>query len=148
MVVDKIENLKRYESLHPLFSEVVRFFESNDFMQLELGKTELKGKDLVINVAQTDPKKKEQARLETHHDFIDIQMPISGLEMIGYTPAKECRPLDAKYNAEKDITFFEGESQTYISLHPGMFAVFFPEDGHAPGITSDGVKKIVVKIRV
>ena len=29
-----------------------------------------------------------------------------------------------------------------------MFAIFFPEDGHAPGITPDGVKKVIVKVRI
>ena len=29
-----------------------------------------------------------------------------------------------------------------------MFAIFFPQDGHAPGITPDGVKKIIVKVKV
>ena len=30
----------------------------------------------------------------------------------------------------------------------GMFAIFFPEDAHAPGVTPDGVRKVIVKVRV
>ena len=29
-----------------------------------------------------------------------------------------------------------------------MFAIFFPADGHAPGITQTGLKKIIVKVKV
>ena len=89
----------------------------------------------------------EDAKLETHKDFIDIQIPLSGTEIMGYTAAKDCVPEDAPYNAEKDITFFTGLAESYIEVKPGMFAIFFPQDGHAPGITPDGVKKVIVKVK-
>ncbi len=146
MVVDKIENLDKYVSLNPLFAQAVEFIKSHNLEELEIGKTELKGKDLVVNVAQTNPKTKEQAKLETHNKFIDIQIPLSGVEVMGYTPAADCKPADAPYNAEKDITFFEGLAESYIPVKPGMFAIFFPEDGHAPGVTEAGVKKVIVKV--
>lgn len=114
---------------------------------MEIGKTELKGKDLLVNIAQTKPKTKEEAKLETHNEFIDIQIPLSGTEVMGYTAAKDCVPADAPYNVEKDITFFEGLAETYVAVKPGMFAIFFPQDGHAPGITPDGVKKVIVKVK-
>lgn len=60
---------------------------------------------------------------------------------------KRLRTADAPYNAEKDITFFEGLAETYITVKPGMFAIFFPQDGHAPGISPDGVKKVIVKVK-
>lgn len=147
MVVDTLENLEKYASLNPLFAQAIDFLKSTNLNALEVGKTELKGSDLVVNVQQTAPKAKEQAKLETHNVFIDIQIPLSGTEVMGYTAAKDCIPADAPYNAEKDITFFEGLADDYITMKPGMFAIFFPQDGHAPGITPTGVKKIVVKVK-
>ncbi|BEG98519.1 YhcH/YjgK/YiaL family protein [Bacteroides sedimenti] len=146
MIIDKIENLDKYASLNPLFPQAIEFLKSNNLIEMEVGKTELKGADLVINIQQTDPKNKEQAKLETHNKFIDIQMPLSGTEVMGYTAAKDCQPADAVYDCEKDITFFEGAAQSYIAVEPGMFAVFFPQDGHAPGISESGLKKVVVKV--
>lgn len=147
MVVDTLENLEKYASLNPLFTQAIDFLKSHDLNAMEVGKTELKGTDLVINVAQTTPKTKEQAKLETHNAFIDIQIPLSGTEVMGYTAAKDCVPANAPYSAEKDITFFEGPAESYIAIKPGMFAIFFPQDGHAPGITPDGVKKVIVKVK-
>lgn len=147
MVVDTLENLEKYASLNPLFAQAIEFLTSHDLHSMEVGKTELKGKDLVVNIAQTTPKTKEQAKLETHNEFIDIQIPLSGTEIMGYTPGKDCVPADAPYNAEKDITFFEGLAETYIAVKPGMFAIFFPQDGHAPGISLEGVKKVIVKVK-
>ncbi len=148
MIIDRLENLKQYASLNPLFEQAVEFLTSHDLNALEIGKIELQGNDLRVNVAQTKPKTKEQARIETHRDFIDIQIPLSGTEWMGYTAAVDCLPADAPYNAEKDITFFEGLAESYIEVKPGMFAIFFPQDGHAPGVTPEGVKKIVVKVKV
>lgn len=147
MVVDTLENLEKYVSLNPLFAQAVAFLKSHDLYAMEVGKTELKGKDLVVNVAQTAPKTKEQAKLETHNEFIDIQIPLSGTEIMGYTAAKDCVPAGAPYNPDKDITFFEGLAESYIAVKPGMFAIFFPQDGHAPGISPEGVKKIIVKVK-
>ncbi len=148
MIVDRLENLKKYVSLNPLFAQAMDFLEKTDLNTLEVGKIELKGKDLVVNVAQTAPKTKEEAKLETHNEFIDIQIPLSGTEIMGYTAAEDCLPANAPYNAEKDLTFFEGLAEDYIVVKPGMFAIFFPQDGHAPGITSTGVKKVIVKVKV
>ena len=147
MVIDRLENIEKYASLNPLFAEAIKFLKSHDLQAMEIGKTELQGKDLFINIAQTNPKTKEQAKLETHKDYIDIQIPLSGTEIMGYTAAEDCTPADALYNAEKDITFFEGLADSYIAVKPGMFAIFFPQDGHAPGITPAGVKKVIVKVK-
>ena len=119
MVVDRLENIEKYASLNPLFAQAIEFLKSHDLNALEVGKTELKGKELLVNVAQTKPKTKEDAKLETHRDFIDIQIPLSGTEIMGYTAAKDCVPADAPYNAEKDITFFSGLAESYIEVKPG-----------------------------
>jgi beta-galactosidase beta subunit len=39
-------------------------------------------------------------------------------------------------------------AEDYLTIKPGMFAIFFPEDGHAPGVTPDGLKKVIVKVLV
>lgn len=147
MVIDRLENIEKYVSLNHLFAQAIDFLKKNDLNALEVGKTELIEEELIVNVAQTKPKTKEEAKLETHIEFIDIQVPLSGTETMGYTPAKDCMPANAPYNAEKDITFFEGLAESYIDIKPGMFAIFFPQDGHAPGITPDGVKKVIIKVK-
>ena len=147
MVVDTLENLSKYAALNPLFAQAIEFIQTHDLQAMEVGQIQLKGTDLVINIAQTSPKTKEEAKLETHNEFIDIQIPLSGVETMGYTVGAQCLPVDAPYNAEKDLTFFEGLADCYVPVKPGMFAIFFPQDGHAPGITPDGVKKVIVKVK-
>ncbi len=144
MILDTLDNLEKYASLNPLFAQAIEYLKNTDLNALEIGKIKLQGDDLVVNVNQTSPKVKEDAKLETHNKFIDIQIPLSGDEVMGYTPGNDLP--EAEYNAEKDVTFFEGLSESYFAVKPGMFAIFFPQDGHAPGITETGVKKIIVKV--
>ena len=146
MVVDKLENLEKYVSLNPLFAQAVEYLKSTDLDAHEIGKITLKEGELMVNFSQTRPKTKEEAKLETHNEFIDIQIPLSGVEVMGYTPRTDLP--EEEYNAEKDITFYKGLAKDYLTITPGMFAIFFPQDGHAPGVTSDGVKKVIVKVRV
>ncbi|WP_308777529.1 YhcH/YjgK/YiaL family protein [uncultured Bacteroides sp.] len=146
MIVDKLENIEKYVSLNPLFVQAVEFLKSTDLDAHEIGKFVLKENELMVNFAQARPKTKEEAKLETHNDFIDIQIPLSGVEVMGYTPREELP--EEEYNAEKDITFYKGLANDYLTIKPGMFAIFFPQDGHAPGITPEGVKKVIVKVRV
>lgn len=146
MVVDKLENLEKYVSLNPLFAQAVEFLKSTDLDAHEIGKITLKEGELMVNFSQTRSKTKEEAKLETHNQFIDIQIPLSGVEIMGYTPRTDLP--EEEYNAEKDITFYKGLAKDYLTITPGMFAIFFPQDGHAPGVTSDGVKKVIVKVRV
>ena len=146
MIIDTLENLEQYASVNPRFAKAIEYLKSTDLNAQEPGKVELDGKDLVVNFSIAKGKTKEQAQLETHKNFIDIQIPLSCTEVKGYTPA--CNLPEGEYNAEKDITFYEGLATDYLTVKPGMFAIFFPEDAHAPGVTPDGVRKVIVKVRV
>ena len=146
MVIDKKENLRNYVSLNPLFAQAIAYLESTDLDAQEIGKVKLQGDDLVVNFAMANPKTKEEAKLETHNRFIDIQIPLSGVEVMGYTPRADLS--EAEYNEEKDVTFYPGLAENYLTIKPGMFAILFPEDGHAPGVTPEGLKKVIVKVLV
>lgn len=147
MIIDKIENIEKYASINPLFPKAIEYLKTVDINSIEVSKTTIVEGELMMNVALVKPKTKETARLETHCKFIDIQIPITGEEIMGYTPTADCQPKDAAYDNAKDITFYEGPAESYITVKPGMFAIFFPEDGHAPGITPVELKKIIFKVK-
>ena len=146
MILDTLNNLESYASLNPLFAEAIRYLRTTDFAALAPGKIVLEPDRLVVNVNQIPPKTAEEAKLETHVEFIDIQVPLTGAETMGYTPSADLP--EAPYDPAIDMTLYEGPAQNYFTLKPGMFAIFFPADGHAPGITPTGLKKIIVKVKV
>lgn len=145
MVIDSLNNMRDYASLHPLFDKAFDFIAQTDLMALEPGKIVLVENELIVNVSQIPPKTAEEAKLETHEEYIDIQVPISGVEVMGYTPRADLP--SATYDASIDMTLYEGAAADYITVKPGMFTLFFPGDGHAPGITPVELKKIIIKVK-
>lgn len=148
MIVDTLNETTQYEAIHPRFKQAFDYLKQHDLTNAPVGKIMLDGDNLFISVAEMEGKEAQAARTETHQKYIDIQMPLSNTETIGWIAADACKHVTQAYDASKDIAFFEEQPTTYISLKPGQFAVFFPQDGHAPGISTGILKKIIVKVRI
>ncbi len=148
MILDSLKNGALYENVHPRMKRAFELLATTDWSSLEPGIHELEGRDIYVNLMERDLKKKEDAKLEVHNDYIDIQLLLSGAsESFGWSERKDlAQPRDA-FNAEKDIQFFDDEPQTYYTMRPGQFSVFFPEDGHAPMVGEGKVRKAIVKVR-
>jgi YhcH/YjgK/YiaL family protein len=114
---------------------------------METGKHLIKGADLFVNIQTAKGRTPDAAVIETHRRMIDIQIPLDGPETFGYTPL--CRLPEAEYNAEKDITKYgDLMAESFIDCQPGMFAIFFPQDGHAPCISmAPEIKKAIFKVK-
>ena len=148
MIIDKIENLKNYVGVNRHFSKVIEFLEANDLNALENGKHEIDGPDCFAHIMDTKGQTKEKAVMETHRRMLDIQIPLDADETYGYTPTADLP--EAEYNEAKDVTKYPGvQGESFITCHPGMMAVFLPEDGHQPCIgTAENIHKAVIKIAV
>ena len=147
MIIDRLENLSLYAALNPLFADVVEFLNDHDLQTLEVGKYPIQGNNVFLNLQMAKGRSQEAAVIETHIEMIDIQIPISDEETFGYTPLQDLP--DFEYNAEKDITKYgDTKAQTYVTVKPGQFVIFFPQDGHAPCITPQAeIKKAIFKIK-
>lgn len=86
--------------------------------------------------------------LETHDDYIDIHYLIEGDEEFGWKPKQGLRMPQPKANPNADVIFYDDEPDTWVRLTPGTFAICFPEDGHAPMVSSENIHKVVVKVRM
>ena len=147
MIIDTIEKLSKYVALNPLFADVIEFLKVHDLQTLEAGKYAIRENDVFLNLQMAKGRSQEAAVLETHVEMIDIQIPISDEETFGYTPLQDLPHFE--YNVEKDITKYgETTAQTYFTVKPGEFVIFFPQDGHAPCITPQvEIKKAIFKIK-
>lgn len=148
MILDKIENAERYKGVNDLLYEGLKFLAENNFRETETGKFYLKDDMLYAMVNEYETKAESECKLESHEKYIDIQFIVKGEEKIGHTIYKGQEPT-VPYNSEKDITFYE-EKVNMLTLKEGMFAVFYPDDLHQPGIEVNGkamVKKVVVKVK-
>jgi YhcH/YjgK/YiaL family protein len=147
MIFDKIENLHKYTRLHPRFEKAFEFIKTADLDTILPGRHLIEDEDIYVSAAEYFTK--DEGYLEGHRKHIDIQLITKGSEKIGFALFKGQVEKDP-YNEARDISFFHGHCD-YLTLVPGTFAIFFPEDLHTPGIMDKKlveVKKIVVKIRL
>lgn len=149
MIKDHINNAHQYDNLHPNFRSVLEILQSLNLDALQPGHIELDGNYVYININETKSKNKEEAKLESHRRYIDIQMPLSGKETFGVKSTTNCTNPIGEFDTERDILFYEDTPTEYITLNKGKFIIFFPDDAHAPCInTIDNHLKLIVKISV
>ena len=148
MIIDTLDNADKYISLHPRFAKAFEFIKSQNLETIEPGKFEIDGRDLHAAVSLKDGVTRGTAKAEAHNNYIDIQVCPIGKEELGWKPRNKTVSPKEAYNAEKDVTFFNDEMDTYFELTAGQFAIFYPEDVHAPMIGEGPVKKLVVKVKI
>jgi len=146
MILDRLDQADRYASLHLDFAPAIAFLRSRPLDRLPLERIDLDGESLYAMVSKPQARKREDARLEAHRKYIDIQYLIAGAEEMGWKSRKTCQKLEAEYDPAKDVELFADAPDTYLAIRPGMFVIFFPEDAHAPLIGSGEVHKIVIKV--
>ena len=148
MILDRLENASRYCSLHPGFRTAFEFLRKASLLELPDGRHELAGDRLFVNLMSDTGKARQDAKPEFHKRYIDIQVALDRSEEIGWRPTATCSQIHKPYDEEKDIGFFAEPSESWITLAPGLFVVFFPEDAHAPLVFEGNIRKAVAKIAV
>jgi biofilm protein TabA len=148
MIIDTLANADKYTSLHPRFAKAFAYIKEQDLSTIEPGKYPIEGTDLHASVSLKDGVGEADAKFEAHNNYIDIQVCPSGSEQLGWKPRDQCSSPKDPYNEEKDVIFFNDRPDMYFQLHQGQFAIFFPEDVHAPMIGNGPIKKLVVKVKI
>lgn len=136
----------RYVSLHPRFAAAFAFLAKMDLASAPIESQVIDGKNIYANFSLDKGKMKNDARLEAHKKYIDIQYLIEGTEDIGWKELDHCMEVQNPYKEEKDIMYYADAAETWLRLLPGQFAIFFPEDAHAPMVSDGVVRKVVVKV--
>ncbi len=148
MIIDSLTNSDKYTSLHPRFDKAFEFIKSQHLQTIEPGKYAIDGPDLHAGVTEREGYVREEAKFECHNFWLDIQVCPTGKEQIGWSARENVTSPKGEYNAEKDVTFYNDTPQTYFTLQAGQFAIFYPEDVHAPQIGEGLIKKLVVKVKL
>jgi len=150
MIIDSLKNSSRYTNLHPLFAKAFEYINKTDLHTLEAGKFDIDGSEIMAVAINKSAVTKEEsiAKFECHNQYIDIQLCISGNETIGWKPRASCVLPRGEYNSDKDVLFYDDAPDTYFGLTDMQFAIFYPEDVHAPMIGEGQIKKLVLKIKL
>lgn len=148
MILDSLDNSEKYESLHPAFREAFEYIKATDFSKLKPGWIQLRGEDLFVNYDEMICRQAENSKIETHKQYIDIQIPLSDPETMGWMSAGRLKKPVSDYDGQRDIAFFHDFPECMLRVMPGEFVIFFPEDAHMPGLGFGVLRKLVVKVRI
>jgi biofilm protein TabA len=152
VILDTLDQSGRYVMLHPGFARAFAFLASADWTALSPGAASVRhvldGERMYVSIDEKQGRGRDGARLEAHRRHIDIQLTIAGGEEIGWRPLAGCRQPAGPFDEGRDIVFFDDRPDTWLSVPPGTFAIFFPDDAHAPLAGRGALKKAIVKIAV
>ena len=133
---------------NPNYVKALEFIRNTDLNSLENGKHIIDGDNLFVNIVDSNMKTPQEARLEVHDKYIDIQVPLSKEETFGVKPRSECKLPDGEMNTEKDILFYKDPVEETVTMAPGEMVTFGPETAHAPLIGEGVIHKAIFKVRV
>lgn len=151
MIYDHISNIALYKGLSPNIVLGLDFLKQMK-PDTAVGTYQINHRVKVI-VSEYETKMENEFGYEAHKKYIDIQYLLLGEERIACLPIERMKETKA-YNEESDAAFYAADLKlqpSYLSLLPGYFAIFFPQDGHKPQLCDDKpqmVKKVVVKVRI
>ncbi len=123
----------------------------HDLHALKAGRYELSSvADSFFLVQDLTAKKFDDARVEAHRQYIDVQYLLKGRERFGAAHIDpDLKPAE-DLMAEKDVSFYPTpEGEFLIDLKPGEYAIFYPFERHRPCCAAGddlAIRKVVIKI--
>lgn len=147
MIFDKLTHIEHYLGCHPNLDTAIQFILSHDLSSLPLGRTEVAGSSVYINVMEASASPAQQLQYEIHRNYMDIQIDLSGVEIIQI--GDSCGMQVINYDCAADFGTVICNDLTSCTIGPGNFIVCMAGEPHKPGIASSAqtaLKKCVFKV--
>lgn len=95
-------------------------------------------------------KTRAEGFFESHRRYVDLQVVVEGAELMGLADIGKLT-VTQPFEAERDVIIYaDFPSASSLRFDAGEAAVYFPEDGHMPGLRlgheATLVRKTVVKL--
>jgi biofilm protein TabA len=151
MIIERLANSAGIADLPPRVKQALDYLRRTDLTSLAIGRHDLDDGRLFALVQDYTTRAADQCVWEAHRKYIDVQYVVRGVERMGCAKIALSRELQP-YDPARDVVLFEPGSD-YVTVAAGMFAIFWPEDVHSPGVAVDdtapvAVRKIVIKVAV
>ncbi|MBA61276.1 MAG: YhcH/YjgK/YiaL family protein [Planctomycetaceae bacterium] len=148
MIFDRLSNATNYYGVATLIEKGFGFLNRSDLALLEDGVHEVQGREVFAIIARGNGVGRERAMLEAHREYLDIQYVIDGTDTIGWLERDFVQRVKNPYDREKDLEFFFDRPESWVQVPAGSFAIFLPQDIHAPLATTQYAHKAVVKVKL
>ncbi len=150
MIYSKLSDANCYRGLSKGLDRAIEWLENADFTRIEDGRYDLDGPDFRAIISTASTVAPEEAVMESHKKYIDLQYIIEGEENFFVEHLEEMGAPTSE-NAERDIYFYKGAKKEQMILVPeGYFMILFPQDAHATRVMTNEPKqtrKVILKVR-
>lgn len=140
MILDKIENLQRYDQHLQFINETL---QSKAYVK---GKFDI-SEPLKFGIGiEYTTKESNDGLWEAHRKYLDIHVILEGVEVVEIADISN---MTSTKDYEDDYELFSGKKDYSVTLIPGDFLVLFPNEVHKTGVKvndATAVKKIVFKL--
>ena len=115
MICDTLDQLHLYKGFHKNLDTAIEFLAAHPLDTLPLGRTEVDGDEVFINVMDADLKPHTGSHAEYHRLYADLQIDLTGGEGWGYetAPGTEVEPY------QPDIGKKDSEDAVFGTLARG-----------------------------
>ena len=120
MILDVLENANIYLALNSGFAKAFEFLRRSDIKELSAGRHDIDGDNVYAIVSKEPGRKKEDALLEVHQQYIDIQFILEGIDEMGWKSQSSCKDPSAEYDLEKDCQFLKMNQMPGYQLLQGL----------------------------
>lgn len=148
MFVGTLSDTTLAEKLHPRMQQFFEFVRQHNFDNEPLGRIDIDGNLVFVNNVDTAGAQASSQPLEMHRQYIDVHVLLDGTERIGYLPLSCVETYSQDYCEDTDCALSAQTPQFYVDMNPGDFCIVYPEDAHAPAISTGRIRKLIGKIKI
>ena len=149
MILDRLGNTDALRHLPPRVQAALDYLRRTNLAASPAGRQDIDGDRVFALVQDYETRPADRCAWEAHRKYLDVQHVVHGIERIGYASLASAREREP-YDPARDVAFFDPRAD-FVTLSPGMIAIFGPEDVHCPGVAAGEparVRKVVVKVAI
>ncbi|HHE9412207.1 N-acetylneuraminate anomerase [Haemophilus sp. HN_Hi24] len=152
MIISSLTNPNFKVGLPKAIAEVCDYLNTLDLNALENGRHDINDQ-IYMNVMEPETAEPSSKKAELHHEYLDVQVLIRGMENIEVGANYPDLSKYESYNEADDYQLCADIDDKFtVTMKPKMFAVFYPYEPHKPCCVVNGktekIKKLVVKVPV
>lgn len=152
MIISSLTSPNFKVGLPKVIAEVCDYLNTLDLNALENGRHDINDQ-IYMNVMEPETAEPSSKKAELHHEYLDVQVLIRGMENIEVGANYPDLSRYESYNEADDYQLCADIDDKFtVTMKPKMFAVFYPYEPHKPCCVVNGktekIKKLVVKVPV
>lgn len=150
MIYDSIKSLSLYKGIYTNLDKAIDYILSEDISLLAIGRTEIDGDNVYVNVIEGNLTTEEDGVYEFHKEYLDLHIDLVGIERILLSNLNELS-ITKEYTNDGDNGLGNAKSTAACKIDDNHFCICMIDEPHMPCVkvgNDSKVKKAIFKIKI